>query len=126
VNLERSLAMGDEMGGHIVSGHVDAVVAVLGRREEGGSIRFEVALPPALERFVAGKGSVALDGVSLTVNDVSGGRSGADVARFGVNIIAHTASHTTLGALAAGDRLNMEVDLLARYVERQISARAGR
>jgi riboflavin synthase len=116
VNLERALAAGAPLDGHVVTGHVDAVVAVLARREEGGSIRFEIGLPPALARFVAEKGSVALDGVSLTVNEV-----GTD--RFGVNIIAHTAARTTLGFRKIGDRLNMEVDVLARYVERQLAFR---
>ena len=116
VNLERSLAAGDEIGGHLVSGHVDAVVRVLARAEAGGSIGFEIELPPAQARFVAEKGSVSLEGVSLTVNAV-------DRDRFAINIIGHTAERTTLGAMAAGRRLNMEVDMLARYVERQLSAR---
>jgi riboflavin synthase len=116
VNLERSLAAGDEIGGHLVSGHVDAVVRVLSRKEEGGSIRFAIELPAALAPYVARKGSVSLEGVSLTVNDVQN-------ASFGINIISHTAAQTTLGAMAAGRRLNMEVDMLARYVERQLLAR---
>jgi riboflavin synthase len=116
VNLERSLAAGDEIGGHLVSGHVDAVVRVLARQEEGGSIRYEIELPPAQAPYVAAKGSVSLEGVSLTVNDVQR-------ERFGVNIIRHTAAQTTLAGMAAGRRLNMEVDMLARYVERQITAR---
>jgi riboflavin synthase len=115
-NLERSLAAGDELGGHLVTGHVDAVVRVLARAEAGGSIGFEIELPKALAPYVAEKGSVALDGVSLTVNEVAGDR-------FAVNVIRHTAGCTTLGALAAGSRLNMEVDLMARYVERQLAAR---
>lgn len=118
VNLERSLRAGDEIGGHLVSGHVDAVVRVLSRRAEGGSIRFEIELPAALARFVASKGSVSLEGVSLTVNDVQSGR-------FGINIIGHTAAHTTFGGMDAGRRLNMEVDMLARYVERQLAGRLG-
>jgi riboflavin synthase len=116
VNLERSLAAGDELGGHLVSGHVDAVVRVLVRAEAGGSVRFEIELPPALAPFVAEKGSVALDGVSLTVNEVARDR-------FAVNIIRHTMDCTTFGVMAAGRRLNMEVDMLARYVERQLAAR---
>ena len=116
VNLERALAAGDELGGHLVTGHVDAVVRVLARAEAGGSIGFELELPKALAPYIAEKGSVALDGVSLTVNEVAGDR-------FAVNIIRHTAGCTTLGAVAAGSRLNMEVDLLARYVERQLAAR---
>lgn len=117
LNLERSLAAGDEIGGHLVTGHIDAVVRILTRREEGGSIRFEVELPGRLAGYVAEKGAICLDGVSLTVNDMAAGR-------FGVNVIAHTAAHTTFGTFAAGARLNMEVDLLARYVERQIAARS--
>lgn len=116
VNLERSLAAGDELGGHLVTGHVDAVVRVVVRAEAAGSIGFGIELPKSLTPYVAAKGSVALDGVSLTVNEVV-----AD--RFAVNIIRHTADCTTLGALAAGSRLNMEVDLMARYVERQLAAR---
>jgi riboflavin synthase len=116
VNLERSLSAGDEIGGHLVSGHVDAVVRVLAREEEGGSIRYEIELPPAQAPYVAAKGSISLEGVSLTVNDVQR-------ERFGVNIIRHTAEQTTLGGMAAGRRLNMEVDMLARYVERQLTAR---
>jgi riboflavin synthase len=116
VNLERSLAAGDEIGGHLVSGHVDAVVRVLSRKEEGGSIRYEIELPAAQAPYVAAKGSVSLEGVSLTVNDVQR-------ERFGINIIRHTAEQTTLGSMAAGRRLNMEVDMLARYVERQLTAR---
>ncbi|MCW5772256.1 MAG: riboflavin synthase [Rhodospirillaceae bacterium] len=122
VNLERALAAGDEMGGHIVTGHVDAVVRVLSRHEEGGSIRFEIELPERLAAYVAEKGSICLEGVSLTVNAVED-RPGRNIRSFGVNIISHTAAHTTLGALAAGGRLNMEVDLMARYVERQLAAR---
>ncbi|MGH7003944.1 MAG: riboflavin synthase [Alphaproteobacteria bacterium] len=116
LNLERSLAVGDEIGGHIVSGHVDAVVRILTRREEAGSVRFEVELPIRLGMLVAEKGSICLDGVSLTVNDVGGDR-------FGINIISHTAASTTFGGMAPGGRLNMEVDMLARYVERQMAAR---
>jgi riboflavin synthase len=115
VNLERSLAAGDELGGHLVTGHVDAVVRILGRAPEGGSIRFDIELPAALARYVAEKGSVALDGVSLTVNGVGD-------ERFSINVIGHTQAATTLGRAAIGDRLNMEVDTLARYVERQMAA----
>jgi riboflavin synthase len=116
VNLERSLAAGDELGGHLVSGHVDAVVRVVARKEEGGSIRFDIELPAALAPYVAQKGSISLDGVSLTVNDLRR-------ESFGINIISHTAEQTTFGGMAAGRRLNMEVDMLARYVERQLTAR---
>ncbi len=111
VNLERALRVGDELGGHLVSGHVDGVARIVDCRPEGGSLRFEFEAPRELARFVAPKGSVALDGVSLTVNEVSG-------ARFGVNIIDHTRRATTFGGLGPGDRVNMEVDVLARYVAR--------
>ena len=114
VNLERSLTMGQELGGHIVTGHVDAVVSILNRWEEGGSARYVFELPPQLARFVAEKGSVALDGVSLTVNGV-----GAD--RFEVNIIRHTQEVTTFGSRGVGQKVNMEVDVLARYVDRQLA-----
>ena len=113
VNLERALRVGDELGGHIVSGHVDGVAKTVSRRPEGDSVRFTFEAPDSLARFVASKGSVALDGVSLTVNEVEG-------ARFGVNIIPHTLSHTTLGELRAGDAVNMEIDMLARYLARQL------
>ncbi|MCC6912757.1 MAG: riboflavin synthase [Rhodospirillaceae bacterium] len=111
VNLERALKAGDELGGHIVSGHVDGLAVVEDIRDEDGSKRFTVVPPADLSRFIAPKGSVALDGVSLTVNEV-GGNS------FGVNIIPHTQAVTTFGALRVGDRLNMEIDQMARYVAR--------
>jgi riboflavin synthase len=111
VNLERALRLGDELGGHIVSGHVDAVAEIVERRPEGQSVRFVFAVPPPFERAVAAKGSVALDGVSLTVNEVDGGR-------FGVNVIPHTQAQTTFGTASVGDRVNFEIDLLARYVAR--------
>jgi riboflavin synthase len=111
VNLERALKVGDELGGHIVSGHVDGIARVLDMAPEGDSFRFAFEAPAALARFIAPKGSVALDGVSLTVNEVEG-------ARFGVNIIAHTRRHTNFGRLKAGDRVNLEIDMLARYVAR--------
>ena len=111
INLERALKVGDELGGHIVSGHVDGVARVLDLAPEGDSFRFNFEAPAALARFIAPKGSVALDGVSLTVNEVAG-------ARFGVNIIAHTRRHTNFGTLKAGDRVNLEIDMLARYVAR--------
>jgi riboflavin synthase len=113
VNLERSLRLGDELGGHMVTGHVDAVAEIVDRRPDGESLRFTVAVPEAFARFIAPKGSAALDGVSLTVNEVEG-------RRFGVNIIPHTAAQTTFGALEAGDRINFEVDLIARYVARLV------
>lgn len=111
VNLERALRMGDELGGHIVSGHVDGVATVREKRPEGDSTRWVFELPKPLARFVAPKGSVALDGVSLTVNEVDG-------PRFGVNVIPHTAARTTFGGLEPGARVNVEIDMLARYVAR--------
>jgi len=111
VNLERPLRVGDELGGHIVSGHVDGVAHLVETRPEGDSLRLVFEAPGALARFIAAKGSLALDGVSLTVNEVDG-------ARFGVNIISHTRAVTTLGRLAPGDPINLEIDMLARYVAR--------
>jgi riboflavin synthase len=111
VNLEQALRVGDALGGHLVSGHVDAVTAVLARRPDGESQRFQFQIPEGYERLIAPKGSVCLDGVSLTVNEVESGR-------FGVNIIPHTAEKTTFGALGPGARVNLEVDLIARYVAR--------
>lgn len=115
VNLERSLRMGDELGGHIVTGHVDGVAEVVGCEPEGGSWRFTIAVPDGIASYIAPKGSVALDGVSLTVNAVEGNR-------FGVNIIPHTCAVTTFGQCAVGDRMNVEIDILARYVARQMEA----
>lgn len=111
VNLERALRVGDELGGHIVSGHVDGQARILDTRPEGDSVRFEFEAPADLKAFIAEKGSVSLDGVSLTVNKVDG-------ARFGVNIISHTRTHTTFGERAVGDWVNLEIDTLARYVGR--------
>ncbi|QCN94360.1 riboflavin synthase [Azospirillum argentinense] len=111
INLERALKVGDELGGHIVSGHVDGVATVVEVRADGESKRFTFEAPATLAKYIASKGSVALDGVSLTVNEVDG-------ARFGVNIIPHTQDATTFGALKAGDRVNLEIDMLARYVAR--------
>ena len=111
LNLERSLRVGDEMGGHIVSGHVDGLGTLVEARPENGSTRAVFELPPDLARFVAEKGSVAVDGVSLTVNRVDGNR-------FGVNLIPHTWSATTLGLLKPGDQVHIEIDMLARYVAR--------
>jgi riboflavin synthase len=115
INLERALRVGDELGGHIVSGHVDGVARIVSVRDEGDSRRFVFEAPAALARFVAPKGSVALDGTSLTVNEVEG-------ARFGVNIIPHTQEVTTWGCAAEGDRVNLEIDTLARYVARLAEA----
>lgn len=111
VNLERALCVGDELGGHLVSGHVDGVGSVVSIREEGASHRFEFEAPRDLMRFIAPKGSVAVDGVSLTVNEV-------DAQRFGVNIIEHTWTVTTFGSRHPGDPVNLEIDLIARYVAR--------
>ena len=116
VNLERSLRLGDELGGHIVSGHVDGVARLLDRRTEGESVRFVIEAPAALMPYIASKGSVALDGVSLTVNEVADGH-------FGVNIIPYTLAHTSLGEAKPGQRMNLEIDPLARYVARLLSAR---
>lgn len=121
VNLERSLRLGDELGGHLVSGHVDAVGRLSDRRPEGGSLRLAFDVPAAIGRYIATKGSVAVDGVSLTVNGVEDRRAEKS-ARFSVNIIPHTQAMTTLGALAIGDPVNMEVDTLARYVARMQEA----
>ena len=114
INLERSLRLGDELGGHIVSGHVDGVGRARDAIAEHGSVRWRFAVPPSLARFIAEKGSVAVDGVSLTVNAVS-----AD--DFSVNIIPHTAAVTGFGALRPGDPVNLEIDMLARYVARLAS-----
>lgn len=118
VNLERSLRLGDELGGHMVSGHVDGVAVAIDRREEGGSIRLAFSAPAELLGCIAPKGSVALDGVSLTVNEVD---DGPGEGRFAVNIIPHTAAATTLGACRPGTRVNLEIDMLARYVQRLVS-----
>lgn len=115
VNLERALAPTTRLGGHFVAGHVDGVGGVTARVAEGRSMRLHVRVPDALARYVAPKGSICLDGVSLTVNEVEG-------AVFGINIIPHTLSCTTLDALELGRRVNIEVDLVARYIERLIAA----
>lgn len=111
INLERALKLGDELGGHIVSGHVDGVATVVSLTDDGDSTRFVFEAPKSLAKFIAQKGSVALNGTSLTVNDVDG-------AQFGVNIIPHTKQHTTWGSVKAGDVINLEIDTLARYVAR--------
>ena len=111
VNLERAARVGDELGGHIVSGHVDGVGEVLSVMAEGGSHRVTIRAPEALKRFIAPKGSITVEGVSLTVNEV-------DDAVFGVNLIPHTWDVTTLGRLTKGDRVNLEIDMLARYLAR--------
>jgi riboflavin synthase len=116
VNLERALALGAELGGHIVSGHVDGTATVTDRRPDGDSTRFVFEVPEDLKGYIAGKGSVALDGVSLTVNEV-------EDRTFGVNIIPHTLSVTTFGGLTVGDAVNLEIDMLARYVARLLETR---
>ncbi len=111
INLERALRVGDELGGHIVSGHVDGVAEVVGLREEGESLRVTLRAPVGLAKFIAPKGSIALNGTSLTVNEVDG-------ATFGINFIPHTRKVTTWGTVAMGDPVNLEVDTMARYVAR--------
>ena len=121
LNLERALRMGDELGGHLVTGHVDAVGAVTTRDDEGGSIRLAIRAPAEIAPYIAAKGSITVDGVSLTVNSVEDETDGSAI--FGLNIIPHTAQVTTLGALAPGDRANLEIDVLARYLQRMQSLR---
>ena len=111
LNLERALKVGDELGGHIVSGHVDGVAELVDMRDEGDSTRLEIKAPDALARFIAPKGSVALNGTSLTVNDV--GKQ-----TFGINLVPHTKTVTTWGDMEIGDSINLEIDTLARYVAR--------
>jgi riboflavin synthase len=110
-NLERPLKLGDELGGHLVLGHVDGVGAIVERRQDGGSIRLMLEAPAELARFIAPKGSIAIDGVSMTVNEVSGNQ-------FGVNVIPITQRETNLGALSMGMPVNLEIDMMARYVAR--------
>jgi riboflavin synthase len=114
VNLERAMRLGDELGGHMVSGHVDAVARLTERRHDGESVRFVLETPVGLAPFLASKGSVALDGVSLTVNE-------SGTATFGVNVVPFTLNHTTWRDRRPGDLVNLEVDLLARYVQRMLS-----
>jgi riboflavin synthase len=118
VNLEQAVKLGDEMDGHLVLGHVDGVATVIGRRPDGESVRFTFEVPQELAQFIAPKGSVAIDGVSLTVNEV-------DSRNFGVNIIPHTLGHTTFGDAGPGTKMNLEIDLIARYVGRLLEARGG-
>ena len=113
INLERALRLGDELGGHIVSGHVDGLAIIDQITRSGDSHELEISVPEALSKFIAEKGSVSLDGISLTVNAIAG-------SRFGVNIIDHTWGHTTLGHATIGQHLNLEIDMLARYVSRLI------
>ncbi len=118
INLERALKVGDELGGHIVSGHVDGQAQILSRVEEGEAVRFRLRAPPDLARFIAQKGSVALDGTSLTVNAVDG-------AEFDVLLIRHSLAVTTWGERTAGDKVNLEVDVLARHLVRLAEFDAG-
>lgn len=111
INLERSLRVGDELGGHIVSGHIDGLAEIVSRDDMKDQARFVLRAPKELSRFIAPKGSVTLDGVSLTVNDVSGNE-------FSVHIIPHTLAVTTFGAMKTGDKLNLEIDVMARYAAR--------
>jgi riboflavin synthase len=120
LNLERALRVGDELGGHIVTGHVDAVATVTGTEEVGGSLDVTIEAPRTLGSAIAPKGSIALDGVSLTVNEVM---DVGEATSFTVNLIPHTADHTTLGAIAVGSKLNLEIDVLARYLKRMADAR---
>ena len=119
VNLEKSLRLADRLGGHLVSGHVDGVGTVVALEDLGASARLAIEAPGALARYVARKGSICVDGVSLTINSVDG-------ARFEVNVIPHTLAATTLGRLAAGARVNLEVDMIARYVERLLSGEVAK
>jgi riboflavin synthase len=121
LNLERALRLGDELGGHIVTGHVDAVAEVVSASPDGDSTRIEVRCPKELGPMVAPKGSVTLDGVSLTVNDVIDAAEGI---RFSVNIIPHTAQQTTLCTLAERQQLNVEIDVLARYIQRMLAIKS--
>jgi len=111
VNLEKALRLSDRLGGHLVSGHVDGIGSIVSVESDARSQRWIIEAPPALARYIAAKGSVCVDGASLTVNTVDG-------VRFGVNLIPHTVEHTTFGDRRAGDRVNLEIDMLARYVER--------
>ena len=122
LNLERSLRLGDELGGHIVTGHVDAVATVVGTCSEGDSLKVGLSVSRALGPMIAPKGSITLDGVSLTVNEVREAEDGTT--HFSVNIIPHTAQETTLGEIQPGQQLNVEVDVLARYLDRMIGARS--
>ena len=122
LNLERALRLGDELGGHLVTGHVDGLGTVEAVEAVGGSTWVTIAVPRDLGAALASKGSVTLDGVSLTVNEV---RDAGAVTRFTINLIPHTGQHTTLGSIQAGRQLNIEIDILARYLQRMMAARAG-
>ncbi|MCW8915603.1 MAG: riboflavin synthase [Magnetovibrio sp.] len=111
INLERAMRLGDELGGHMVGGHVDGVGEVTGRENDGDSVRFKFRSPDSLAKYLAPKGSITIDGVSLTVNEVEG-------SEFGINVIPHTQEVTTIGSLKVGDKVNLEIDMMARYVAR--------
>lgn len=121
LNLEQAMKLGDELGGHIVTGHVDAVGRITGHEEVGGSIHLSVTTPAEVAPFIAAKGSITVDGVSLTVNAITDHPDGT--MQFELNIIPHTAEVTTLGALRPGDAVNLEIDVLARYLQRMQSLR---
>ncbi len=123
LNLERALRMGDELGGHLVTGHVDETGTVLGIYPDGASSRINVQVSRDLGRFIAAKGSITLDGVSLTVNGVKDGDDGTT--GFAINLIPHSAEHTTLGSVAVGQSLNIEIDVLARYLKRLEESRSS-
>ena len=122
LNLERALRMGDELGGHLVTGHIDGTGTVLGTLPDGASTRIDIEVPRDLGHFIAAKGSVTLDGVSLTVNQVT---DTAESTQFAINLIPHSAEHTTLGSLSAGKSLNVEIDILARYLKRLEESRSS-
>ncbi|WP_088306693.1 riboflavin synthase [Novosphingobium sp. B 225] len=122
LNLEQAMKLGDELGGHIVTGHVDAVGRITGHEEVGGSIHLSVTTPAEVAPFIAAKGSITVDGVSLTVNAITDHPDGT--MQFELNIIPHTAEVTTLGALRPGDAVNLEIDVLARYLQRMQSLRS--
>ena len=121
LNLERALRLGDELGGHIVTGHVDAVAEIVDTCREGDSMRIGVSVPVELASTIAPKGSITIDGVSLTMNDVRDAEGGR--LHFSVNIIPHTSEKTTLGELEAGQQLNVEIDVVARYIARMVATR---
>ena len=123
LNLEQALRLGDELGGHIVTGHVDGVGRIVSKRSDGASLRVEIAAPAALAAYLAAKGSITVDGVSLTVNAVADDPDGT--CRFTLNLIPHTGEVTTLGGLIEGDTVNLEIDVLARYLKRMESLRAA-
>ena len=123
LNLEQALKLGDELGGHIVTGHIDGVGEVVGAAPVGDSVRFDIAAPRELAPYLAAKGSITVDGVSLTVNQVTDQPDGS--CRFTVNIIPHTAEVTTLGTLDQSDKVNLEIDVLARYLKRLEALRAA-